>query len=436
MKYCKNAAVVECVHAREVIDSRGNPTVETTVILKDGSRGVASVPSGASTGKYEAHELRDGDAKRYMGKGVLTAVENVNDKIANEITGEVCDTGLLDLKMIHLDGTENKKRLGANAVLSVSLASSKAAAEHYRIPLYRYIGGISGKTLPVPMMNILNGGAHASNNIDIQEFMIMPAGFGTFSEALRAGCEIYHTLGKILKSEGHAVTVGDEGGFAPDLGSHTDALDYIVRAIEEAGYSTDKVKIALDAASSEWADAGSGYVQPKSGRKLTSAELIDEWDALSKKYPIISIEDGLGEDDGCGWGEMTKKLGHRLTLVGDDFFVTNQKRLADGISNNRGNAILIKPNQIGTLTESIEVIRMARRCGFKTIISHRSGETCDTSIADIAVGMNAGYIKTGAPARAERLAKYNRLLEIEEELMGDSDFSGPLVNMGSGVKQG
>lgn len=436
MKYCKNSSVVECVHAREVIDSRGNPTVETTVILKDGSRGVASVPSGASTGKYEAHELRDGDMKRFMGKGVLTAVENVNDKIANEITGEVCDTGLLDLKMLHLDGTENKKRLGANAILSVSLASAKAAAEHYGIPLYRYIGGISGKTLPVPMMNILNGGAHASNNIDIQEFMIMPAGFGTFFEALRAGCEIYHTLGRILKSECHAVTVGDEGGFAPDLKDHTEALDYIVRAIEEAGYSTDKVKIALDAASSEWAEDGGGYVQPKSGRKMTSADLIDEWDTLSKKYPIISIEDGLGEDNGDGWGEMTKKLGHRLTLVGDDFFVTNQKRLADGISNNRGNAILIKPNQIGTLTESIEVIRMARRCGFKTIISHRSGETCDTSISDIAVGMNAGYIKTGAPARAERLAKYNRLLEIEEELKGQGDFAGPLVNMSGCLNKG
>lgn len=426
MKNFKCGGIIEKVSAREILDSRGNPTVESTVVLSDGSVGTAAAPSGASTGKYEAHELRDGDSKRYIGKGVLSAVENVNGKIAKELCGEFCDTCFVDNKMIHLDDTENKSRLGANAVLSVSLASAKAAAAHFNIPLYRYIGGISGGTMPVPMMNILNGGAHAANNIDIQEFMIMPVGFGTFTEALRSGCEIYHTLGKLLKADGHATTVGDEGGFAPNLNSHTDALDYIVRAIEEAGYTTDKIKIALDAASSEWAE-GEKYTQPKSGHNFTSRELTYEWDELTKKYPIISIEDGLGEDDDSGWSDMTEKLGGRIMLVGDDYFVTNPKKLADGIKNHRGNSILVKPNQIGTLTETIEVVRMARRYGFKTIISHRSGETSDTTIADIAVGMNAGFIKTGAPSRSERCSKYNRLLKIESELCCGADYFGKYI---------
>lgn len=417
--------IIEKVYAREILDSRGNPTVESTVILENGSRGTASAPSGASTGKYEAHELRDGDIKRYMGKGVLAAVENVNGKINAELRGMACDTTLVDNRMIHLDDTENKKRLGANAILSVSLASAKAAAAYYRLPLYRYIGGISGRVLPVPMMNILNGGAHAANNIDIQEFMIMPMGFGTFSEALRAGCEVYHTLGRLLKSDGHTTTVGDEGGFAPNLSGHTEALDYIVRAIEDSGYTTSQIKIALDAASSEWAD-GADYTQPKSGKRFDSTALISEWSELCLKYPIASIEDGLGEDDDRGWGDMTKALGDKIMLVGDDYFVTNPKKLAEGIRNRRGNSILVKPNQIGTLTETIEVVRMARRYGYNTIISHRSGETADTTIADIAVGMNAGYIKTGAPTRSERCSKYNRLIRIEEELCCGGEFFGKI----------
>ena len=422
-KYMKNEAVIEYVHAREVIDSRGNPTVEAEIALSDGSVGIACAPSGASTGKYEAHEKRDGDKSRYGGKGVLGAVESVNGKISDMLTGEEANVLHADMLMIHLDGSENKERLGANAILAVSLALSKACAMHHRIPLYRYIGGISGKTLPVPMMNILNGGAHAGNNIDIQEFMIMPMGFGTFSEALRAGCEIYHTLGGILKSEGHSTSVGDEGGYAPDLSGAEEALDCIVRGIEKAGYTTEQVKIALDAASSEWTEGASGiYTLPKSGKSLTSAQLIEEWDKLSEKYPIISIEDGLGEDDDDGWSMMTEKLGGRIMLVGDDYFVTNPKKLASGIKNRRANSILVKPNQIGTLTETVEVVRMARRHGYRTILSHRSGETEDSVIADIAVGMNSGFIKTGAPARSERNAKYNRLLRIEEELGGSADF--------------
>ncbi len=420
----KCRTVIENVHAREILDSRGNPTIEAMVTLTDGSVGVAAAPSGASTGKYEAHELRDRNSKRYMERGVLSAVENVNGRIAEALHGLVCDTAIADSTMLRLDGSENKSVLGANAILSVSLACAKAAAKHYRIPLYRYIGGISGAVMPIPMMNILNGGAHAANNLDIQEFMIMPIGFGTFSEALRAGCEIYHTLGRLLKNDGHITTVGDEGGFAPNLKNHTEALDYIMSAIDESGY-TGRVKLALDAAASEWA-VGEEYVQPKSGKKRGSDSLISEWRELVRKYPIISLEDGLGEDDHNGWSRMTETLGDSVMLVGDDYFVTNPKKLIDGIKNHCGNSILIKPNQIGTITETIEVIRCARRYGYKTIISHRSGETSDTTIADIAVGMNAGFIKTGATARSERCEKYNRLLRIEEELGCGREYYGTI----------
>lgn len=406
---------IEKITAREILDSRGNPTVEATVFLEDGSCGIASSPSGASTGKYEAYELRDENPNRYSGKGVLRAVENVNGRINDELHGIRCDLDIVDCRMIHLDDTENKKQLGANAMLAVSIASARAAASYYRIPLYRYLGGTAGKTLPVPMMNILNGGAHASNSIDIQEFMIMPIKFGTFAEALRAGSEICHKLGEILKRDNHITTVGDEGGFAPDLKSADEALSYIVHAIAEAGYTTEQVKIALDIASSEWA-SGSSYILPKSGAVYNSDELIHELDRLSKKYPIISIEDGLGEDDDAGWSNMTKELGTHCMLVGDDYFVTNTKRLKAGIEGGCANSILIKPNQIGTLTETIEVVELAKRNGYRTILSHRSGETTDTAISDIAVALNSGFIKAGAPVRAERCAKYNRLMRIENEL--------------------
>ena len=412
---------IRCVTAREVLDSRGNPTVEAIVSLEDGSYGCAMVPSGASTGKYEAHELRDGDEKRYFGKGVLKAVENIRGSINNELAGMKCTQGAVDCRLIHLDDTENKKRLGANAMLAVSIAAARAGARYADMPLYRYVGGVSGSVLPVPMMNILNGGAHAANNLDIQEFMIMPMGFGTFSEALRAGVEIYHKLGSILKRDGKNTGVGDEGGFAPDLSGADEALDYIIRAITDAGYDTEKIKIALDAASSEWA-VGDGYVMPKSGNSYNADEIIDFWDNLSKKYPIVSIEDGLGEDDHTGWQNMTAKLGERMMLVGDDYFVTNPKKLREGIKNKCGNAILVKPNQIGTLTETIEVVRTAKAHGYKTILSHRSGETGDTTIADLAVALNTGFIKTGAPCRGERTEKYNRLLKIEQDLGGSATF--------------
>lgn len=414
---------IEKITAREILDSRGNPTVEATVYLEDGSFGIGASPSGASTGKYEAHELRDGDEKRFGGKGVLRACENVNSTINDALRGMRCDLGAVDTRMIHLDGTDNKTRLGANAVLAVSIAAARAAASHHKIPLYRYLGGVSGKILPVPMMNILNGGAHAANRIDIQEFMIMPVKFGTFSEALRAGTEICHKLGSILKKDGHITTVGDEGGFAPNLGSVDEALDYIVRAIDESGYSTEQIKIALDIASSEWAE-GDLYSLPKSGIRYTSDELIAEIERLICKYPIVSVEDGLGEDDHAGWDRMTDKLSSKVMLVGDDYFVTNPVKLKEGISSGRANSILIKPNQIGTLTETMEVIALARRNGYKTIISHRSGETVDTLIADLSVALNAGFIKTGAPVRSERSAKYNRIMRIEGELGGDGSFAG------------
>lgn len=414
---------IEKIIAREILDSRGNPTVEATVILEDGTCGIGASPSGASTGKYEAHELRDRDKDRFGGKGVLKACENVNGKINDALHGMKCDLGAVDTRMIHLDDTANKTRLGANAMLAVSIAAARASAAYHKIPLYRYLGGVSGRILPIPMMNILNGGAHAANRIDVQEFMIMPVKFGTFSEALRAGTEICHKLGSILKKDGHITTVGDEGGFAPDLASTDEALDYIVRAVNETGYTTDQVKIALDIASSEWAE-NDVYKLPKSGKVYTSDELIAELDRLLQKYPIVSIEDGLGEDDHAGWDRMTAKLGSRTMLVGDDYFVTNPIKLKEGIDAGRANSILIKPNQIGTLTETMEVIALARRSGYKTIISHRSGETIDTVIADISVALNAGFIKTGAPVRSERSAKYNRLMRIESELGGEGSFAG------------
>jgi len=409
--------ILKCT-AREILDSRGNPTVEATVFLADGTVGVASVPSGASTGIYEAHELRDGDDTRYNGKGVIEAVRGVIKKISPAIAGiyasEQCE---LDRILLELDGTENKTRLGANATLAVSLANARAAANWYGIPLYRYFGGIDSYRLPVPMMNILNGGAHASNNIEIQEFMIVPVGAESFSEALRMGSEIFHMLGKILKRNGYASTVGDEGGYAPDLADDEQAISLICRAIGEAGYNTDTVKIALDAAAGEWYSESDGaYHRPKRGERYTREELISYWAELCEKFPIISIEDGLDQRDFDGWSELTKRLGDKIMLVGDDLFVTNTRRLARGISEQAGNAILIKPNQIGTLTETLRVIHMAKDAGYNFILSHRSGETEDTTLADIAVGLNAPFIKTGAPCRGERVAKYNRLLRIEASL--------------------
>ena len=417
-----NQNKIERVFAREILDSRGNPTVEATVLLEDGSYGIASVPSGASTGKYEAHELRDRDEKRYLGKGVLQAVENVSGRIADELKGVRCELGVIDSRLIHLDDTENKKRLGANAMLAVSMASAKAAAAFYKMPLYRYIGGAAGKTLPIPMMNILNGGAHAGNNLDVQEFMIMPVKFGTFSEALRAGSEICHKLGEILKADGQITMTGDEGGFAPNLTDADEALDYIMRAVQEAGYERTDIRIALDAAASEWADGGV-YRLPKSGEIHHADGLIREWERLVAKYPILSIEDGLGEDDDEGWSHLTEALGTKCMLVGDDYFVTNPKKLQSGIDNHRANAILVKPNQIGTLTETIEVVNIAKTHGYRTILSHRSGDTTDTTIADLAVALNAGFIKTGAPVRGERTAKYNRLTRIEAELGGEARYA-------------
>ena len=407
---------ISSIKAREIIDSRGMPTVEALLCLSSGHRGVASVPSGASTGAYEAIELRDKDKKRYFGKGVLEAVTNINQKISDELVGLTSDKQrIIDQKIIKLDGSENKSNLGANATLSVSLALAKANACSYSLPLYRYLGGIFATKLPIPMMNILNGGAHASNNIDIQEFMIVPVGFASFKDALRAGCEIYNELKNILKKKGYSIAVGDEGGFAPDLENEEEAIELILEAIKNAKYDTSSVKIALDIASSEWYN-GSAYVLPKSKQSYTSEELIEKWDALISKYPILSIEDPLAENDYFGWRKITSQLGEKVMLVGDDLFVTNEKRLKKGVDEGMANSILIKPNQIGTLTETLDVIEYAKEKSYYTIISHRSGETCDTYIADIAVATNAGFIKTGAPCRMERVAKYNRLLEIEDEI--------------------
>lgn len=401
------------VKAREIIDSRGMPTVEAMVVLSDGSFGVASVPSGASTGKYEAIELRDG-GKRFYGKGVLNAVKNINNIIAPEILGCDADFRLVDKVMANIDGTDNKSVLGANATLAVSLATAKACANYYHLPFYKYIGGENARRIPAPMMNILNGGAHASNNLDIQEFMIVPINFDKFSEALRAGCEIYSSLRKILLSHSYSVSVGDEGGFAPNLKNEEEAIELIIASIEKAGYNTNDVKISLDIAASEWAE-NDVYSLPKANITYSDNELIRKWERLISSYPILSIEDPLGEEDYNAWKKATSMLGKRCLLVGDDLFVTNEKRLKYGIQNGLGNAILIKPNQIGTLSETMQVIKKAKEKQYYTIISHRSGETNDTSIADIGVGCGTEFIKTGAPCRMERVSKYNRLLKIESE---------------------
>ena len=400
----------------ELMDSRSTPTVGAEVILEDGSRGFAISPSGASTGAYEAHEMRDGDASRYSGKGVLKAVSAVNDMICPALRGYPADNQrLADRAMCELDGTENKSRLGANAILAVSLATAKAAAAHYKMPLYRYLGGINAQVLPRPMMNILNGGAHAANNIDIQEFMIIPFDICCFSEGLRRCSEIYKALGSILKEKGKSTGVGDEGGFAPDLDSDEAAIELITAAIEKAGYTAENTKIALDVASSEWYSGGE-YLLPKRNVKMTADELIGYYERLAQKYPIISIEDGAAEEDWNGWKNLTERLGKRIQLVGDDLFVTNIKRFKKGIAEGAGNSILVKPNQIGTLSETMDVVEAARKNGYTAVISHRSGETEDTTVADLAVALNAGQIKTGAPCRSDRVAKYNRLLIIENEL--------------------
>ncbi len=408
------------VQGFELMDSRSNPTVGARVILEDGSCGFAISPSGASTGAYEAHEMRDGDSARYGGKGVLKAVSAINEIIAPVLKGIAADEQrLIDKTMTELDGTENKSRLGANAVLAVSLAAAKAAAAHYGLPLYRYIGGINANVMPRPMMNILNGGAHAANNIDIQEFMIIPFNICCFSEGLRRCSEIYHALGSILKSHGKATGVGDEGGFAPDLESDEAAIELIIEAIEKAGYTTENTKIALDVASSEWYSGGE-YLLPKRNIKMTADSLIDYYEGLAAKYPIISIEDGAAEEDWNGWKKLTGRLGKRMQLVGDDLFVTNVRRFKKGIAEGAGNSILVKLNQIGTLSETLDVVELARENGYTAVISHRSGETEDTTIADLAVALNAGQIKTGAPCRTDRVAKYNRLLIIENELQQEN----------------
>ena len=416
------------VVGREILDSRGNPTVEVEVDLEDGTMGRAAVPSGASTGIYEACELRDGDKSRYKGKGVLKAVDNVNTEIAEALIGtNVLDQVAIDQLLIDLDGTPNKERLGANAILGASLACAKAAAEYLGVALYNYIGGVNAKTLPVPMMNILNGGAHATNNVEIQEFMIMPVGAESFRDALRMCAEVFHTLKNTLKENGTpAAGVGDEGGYAPNLAKDEDALKVIVQAIEEAGYKPgEDFMIAIDAASSEWWNEEEKlYIQPKSGRKLTQQQLVNMWKRFADTYPIISLEDGMAETDWEGWAMLTKAIGSRVQLVGDDLFVTNVSRLSTGIEKKVANAILIKVNQIGTLTETLDAIQMANRAGYTAIVSHRSGETEDATIADIAVALNAGQIKTGAPSRTDRVAKYNQLLRIEEELGDIAEFPG------------
>ena len=417
-----NFLEIEKVIGREILDSRGNPTVEAEVTLADGTVGRGMAPSGASTGEFEALELRDGDKARYLGKGVTKAVENINTVINDTICGmDASDIYALDAAMIAADGTKDKSKLGANAILAVSIAAARAAAIALDIPLYRFLGGISGNRLPVPMMNILNGGAHAANTVDVQEFMIMPVGAGSFKEALRWCAEVFHALAALLKSKGLATSVGDEGGFAPDLASDEEAIEYILQAVKNAGYEPGKdFMIAMDAASSEWKGTKKGeYILPKAGTKFTSEELIEHWKQLVEKYPIISIEDALDEEDWEGWQKLTKELGDKVQLVGDDLFVTNTERLKKGIDNGCGNAILIKLNQIGSVSETLEAIKMAHKAGYTAISSHRSGETEDTTIADLAVALNTCQIKTGAPSRTERVAKYNQLLRIEEEL-GDA----------------
>lgn len=419
---------IEKVYGREIIDSRGNPTVEAEVTLADGTVGRGASPSGASTGEFEALELRDGDKTKFGGKGVSKAVANINEKIAPALAGvDASDIYEVDRIMRELDGTKDKSVLGANAILAVSIAAANAAAKSLDLPLYQFFGGVNANTLPVPMMNILNGGAHATNSVDTQEFMIMPAGAPTFREGLRWSTEVFHALQKLLKSEGKTTAVGDEGGFAPDLASDEDTIEHILQAIRNAGYEPGRdFVLAMDAASSEWkSEKGKGfYHQPKSGRDFTSDELIAHWKSLIEKYPIYSIEDGLDEEDWEGWQKMTRELGHKVQLVGDDLFVTNTERLAKGISLGAGNAILIKLNQIGSVSETLDAIKMAQNAGMRAIVSHRSGETEDTTIADLAVALNAGEIKTGAPSRSERVAKYNQLLRIEEELGNAAVYPG------------
>ncbi len=421
-------SLIESIHARQILDSRGNPTVEVDVVTESGAFGRAAVPSGASTGTHEAVELRDGDKKVFLGKGVLKAVENVNAKISAEIIGfDVFDQNLLDKIMIELDGTSNKANLGANAILGTSLAIAKAAAMESGMPLYRYIGGVSANTLPVPMMNILNGGSHADNSIDFQEFMVMPVKADTFSESLRMGTEIFHNLKKVLHDAGLSTNVGDEGGFAPNIKSNEEAIEVVLKAIEKAGFKPgEDVFVAMDAATSEFYDAKSGKYtfRKSSGKSISSDEMVAYWAEWAKKYPIISIEDGMAEDDWSGWKKLTDAIGKNVQLVGDDLFVTNVKRLQDGIDQGVGNSILIKVNQIGSLSETIAAVNLAKRNSYKSIMSHRSGETEDSTIADLAVALNTGQIKTGSASRSDRMAKYNQLIRIEEELGEVAYFPG------------
>ncbi len=420
-------SVIIDVFGREVLDSRGNPTVEVEVVLDDGSFGRAAVPSGASTGAFEAVELRDCDKSRYLGKGTLDAVGHVNEEIADALVGiEAGDQRTIDEIMLELDGTPNKGALGANAILGVSLACAKAAAESAELPLYKYIGGVNAHVLPTPMMNILNGGVHADNNVDFQEFMVMPVGASSFAEALRWCAEIYHTLKKVLHDAGLGGGVGDEGGFAPNFSTNEEPLQYLVKACEQAGYKPgEDIMFAMDPASTEFYDADKQkYVLAGEGRELTSDEMVDYWAALVEKYPIISIEDGMAEEDWDGWKKLTDRIGDKVQLVGDDLFVTNSERLAKGIELDCANAILVKVNQIGSLSEALDAMEMAKRAGYACVVSHRSGETEDTTIADLAVATNAGQIKTGAPCRSDRVAKYNQLLRIEEELDGDALYAG------------
>lgn len=421
-------SLIESIHARQILDSRGNPTIEVDVVTESGAFGRAAVPSGASTGTHEAVELRDGDKKRFMGKGVLKAVENVNTKIAAEVVGfDVFEQNLLDKIMIELDGTPNKAKLGANAILGTSLAIAKAGAMEAGMPLYRYIGGVSANTLPVPMMNILNGGSHADNAIDFQEFMVMPVGASTFSEALRMGAEVFHTLKKVLHDKGLSTNVGDEGGFAPNLASNEEAIEVVLKAIEKAGFKPGvDMFIALDPAASEFYDPKTKiyHFKKSSGKKLKPAEMAAYWTAWAKKYPIISLEDGMAEDDWAGWKALTESIGDKVQLVGDDLFVTNVNRLQKGIDDGIANAILIKVNQIGSLTETIAAVNLARQNGYKSVMSHRSGETEDSTIADLAVALNTGQIKTGSASRSDRMAKYNQLIRIEEELGETAYFPG------------
>ena len=423
-----NYLEIEKVVGREILDSRGNPTVEAEVTLVDGTVGRGTAPSGASTGEFEALELRDGDKARYLGKGVTKAVENINGIISDTIVGmDASDVYAIDQAMIKADGTKDKSKLGANAILAVSIAAARAASISLDIPLYRFLGGISGNRLPVPMMNILNGGAHATNTVDTQEFMIMPVGAPSFKECLRWCAEVFHALASILKAKGLATSVGDEGGFAPNLSSDEETIETILEAIRRAGYEPGKdFMIAMDAASSEWkSEKGKGFYKlPKAGTEYTTDELIEHWAALCEKYPIISIEDGLDEEDWEGWQKLTKRLGDKVQLVGDDLFVTNTERLSKGIEMGAGNAILIKLNQIGSVSETLEAIKMAHKAGYTAISSHRSGETADTTIADLAVALNTCQIKTGAPSRSERVAKYNQLLRIEEELGDGAVYPG------------